>query len=152
MIARYRRMPRGRPAMPCWCLAKTQLIATQILGCRALDFPATTTALFANLQQILGCAATTELLRTCERFWIAQRQPNYCKPAKDFGLPAPRQVCYCEQSKPNFATTFMLPNYQTAASLLLGWQRLIRNETRLSLSRIWLVPTINSADTRPENQ
>ena len=51
-------------------LCHNPTIATQILDCRAFDLPATTTA----------------LLRTCDKFWAARPQLNYCELATDFGL------------------------------------------------------------------
>jgi len=62
-------------------------------------------------------AKTAALLPARDRLWIAQRQPNYCKPAKDFDPRA-------------------LPGQQTAASSLLRGQRFVCYETTLSPTRI----------------
>ena len=102
MIAQYRPRPRGRPAMTSWSLATTQLLrhrfwAAELLICgpQQLHYWELAAAFglrshnrtFANWRKILDCVTTTELLRTCGIFWVAQQQPNYCEPAKDFDLP-----------------------------------------------------------------
>ena len=138
MIARYRPMPHGRPAITSWNLAETQLLrhrfwAAELLICGrrklcycepARDFGLRshnrTIATFQNywtaeLSEFR--AKTAALLPARDRSWIARRQPNYCKPAKDFDPRA-------------------LPGQQTAACSLLRGQRIIRNETLISTTRI----------------
>ena len=138
MIARYRRMPRGRPAMPSCSLAANQLLrhrfwAAELLTCgpRKLCYcePATDFGLRSHNQTIATShsfwaaelsefrAKTNPLLPARDRFWIARRQPNYCKPAKNFDPRA-------------------LPRQQTAASSLLRGQRFVCYETPLSPTRI----------------
>ena len=86
MIARYRRMPRGRPAMPSWNLAATELLrhrfwAAELLTCGPQQLryceSATNFELCAPTRQlgdcqqpkrrilpkVLDCATTTELLQ-----------------------------------------------------------------------------------------
>ena len=138
MIARYRRMPRGRPAMTSCSLAQTELLrhrfwAAELLICGPQQLryckPAKTFGLrscnrtIATFQNYWTAelsefrAKTAALLPARDRFWIARRQPNYCKPAKDFDPRA-------------------LPNQQTAASSLLRGERFVCCETLLSPPRI----------------
>jgi len=138
MIARYRQMPRGRPGMPSWILAQNLLLrhrfwAAELLICGPQQLrycqPATDFGLRGDNQTIATShdfwtaeflefrATTTARLQTRDRFWIARRQPNYCKPAKDFDPRA-------------------LPRQQPAASSLLRGERFVRYETLLSLTRI----------------
>ena len=138
MIARYRPMPRGRPAMTGCSLAQTELLrhrfwAAELLICGPQQLrycePAKTFGLRSRNRTIATFqnywtaelselrAKTAALSRICHRFWIARRQPNYCKHAKDFDPRA-------------------LPNQQTAASSLLRGERFVCCETLISPTRI----------------
>ena len=138
MIARYRRMPHGRPAMTSCSLAQTKLLRHRfwaaelsICGPRKLCYcePARDFGLHSRNRTIATFqnywtaelsefrAKTAALSRICNRFWIARRQPNYCKPAKDFDPRA-------------------LAGQQTAASSLLRGERFVCYETLLSPPRI----------------
>ena len=134
MIARYRPMPRGRPAMTSWNLAENPTIATQILDCRAFDLRPTTTALLQTCERFWVARRQPNYLRTCESFWAARRQPNYCELAKGFGLRGDnrtianlRQILICAVGPPNhreFATalpaTYSLCNAAFASKNLAG--------------------------------
>ena len=91
MIARYRRMPRGRPAMTSCSLAQTELLrhrfwAAELLICGRRSFA------IANLREILDCAAATELLQLSKTIGLQSfqnsgpKQLHDCQPATDFGL------------------------------------------------------------------
>ena len=52
MIARYRRMPRGRPAMPSWDLAETQLLRNRLWTAELLTY---------RLRQLDNCTIANPL-------------------------------------------------------------------------------------------
>ena len=91
MIARYRRMPRGRPAMTSCSLAQTELLrhrfwAAELLICGRRKL------CYCEPARDFGLRSRNRTIATFQNYWTAElsefrpKELHYCQPATDFGL------------------------------------------------------------------